>query len=104
MNAGNGRERTHERWEWERVHTRTLGMGESAHMLSVPSNVVCSFFYAGTASGPAVTPSNELTDQKRKNCEAVVEQIFALLESKTHARQIMTKNVRMLGRMNGLID
>ena len=62
--------------------------------------LVCSFFSVGTASGPAVTPSNELTDQKRKNCEAVVEQIFALLEAKTHARQIMTKNVRIIGWMD----
>ena len=47
----------------------------------------------GTASGPAVTRSNQLTDQKRRNCEAVVEQVFALLEAKTHTRQIMTKKV-----------
>ena len=74
-------------------------MRQSAH-LSLPFNLVCSFFSIGTASGPAVTPSNELTDQKRKNCEAVVEQIFALLEAKTHTRQIMTKNVRMMGWMD----
>ena len=73
------------------------GGAECTHVECALQIWCANFFYAGTSSGPAVTPSNELTDQKHKNCEAVVEQIFALLEAKTHARQIMTKNVRMLG-------
>jgi len=35
----------------------------------------------------------QLSDQKCRDCEAVVEQVFALLEAKTHTRQIMTKKV-----------
>ena len=46
-----------------------------------------------TASGPAVTPDNQLTNQKRADCETVAEAVFQLLENKTHARQIMTKQV-----------
>ena len=48
---------------------------------------------SGTASGPAVTRSNQLTDQKRDHCRAVVEQVFVLMEAKIHTRQIMTKKV-----------
>ncbi|XP_064384932.1 dihydroxy-acid dehydratase-like isoform X1 [Halichondria panicea] len=45
----------------------------------------------GTASGPAVTRDNEVTSQKREDCQRTVEQVFALLDSKTHTREIMTK-------------
>lgn len=45
----------------------------------------------GTASGPAVTRSNQLTDGKRQDCKAVVEQVFSLLASGIHTRQIMTR-------------
>ena len=48
----------------------------------------------GTASGPAVTRSNQLTDGKRQDCKAVVEQVFSLLASGIHTRQIMTREVR----------
>jgi len=48
----------------------------------------------GTASGPAVARSNQLSDQKcRDGDEAVVKQVFALLEAKIHTTQIMTKKV-----------
>ena len=47
----------------------------------------------GTASGPAVTRSNVLTDKKKAQCKAVVEQVFALLDAKLHTRQIMTRKV-----------
>ena len=47
----------------------------------------------GTASGPAVTRSNQLTDDKRRDCEAVVKQVFTLLESGIHTRKIMTREV-----------
>lgn len=46
-----------------------------------------------TASGPAVTPDNQLTSQKRSDCEAAAVTIFNLLEYKIHAKQIMTKEV-----------
>ena len=47
----------------------------------------------GTASGPAVTRDNKLTEQKRKDCELTVEHVFTLLENKLHTREIMTKKV-----------
>lgn len=47
-----------------------------------------------TASGPAVTPDNQLTIQKRADCETVTVAIFHLLEYKIHAKQIMTKEVK----------
>ena len=47
----------------------------------------------GTASGPAVTRDNKLTDKKKQQCKAVVDQIFALLDAKIHTRQIMTRKV-----------
>ena len=49
----------------------------------------------GTASGPAVTPDNQLTDQKKADCTAVTEAVFQLLENKTNSRQILTKQVYM---------
>ena len=49
----------------------------------------------GTASGPAVTRDNKLTQQKREDCVRTVEQVFTLLEIKLHTRQIMTKKVRV---------
>ncbi len=48
----------------------------------------------GTASGAAVTRGNQLTEKKKGQCVAVVEQAFALLESQIHTRDIMTKKVR----------
>lgn len=45
----------------------------------------------GTASAPAVTRSNELTNQKKEQCKTVVEHVFSLLELKTRTRDIMTK-------------
>ena len=47
----------------------------------------------GTASAPAVTRSNELTNQKKEQCKTVVEHVFSLLELKTRTRDIMTKEV-----------
>ena len=49
---------------------------------------------SGTASGPAVTRDNKLTDKKRQQCKAVVDQVFTLLEAKIHTRQIMTRKVQ----------
>ena len=47
-----------------------------------------------TASGPAVTTDNQLTNQKRADCGTVAELIFHLLEQKTQTRHIMTREVR----------
>jgi dihydroxy-acid dehydratase len=44
-----------------------------------------------TASGPAVTTDNQLTNQKRADCGTVAELIFHLLEQKTQTRHIMTR-------------
>lgn len=45
----------------------------------------------GTASGAAVTRGNKLTAKKKQQCVAVVEQVFALLETQIHTRSIMTR-------------
>jgi dihydroxy-acid dehydratase len=44
-----------------------------------------------TASGPAVTTDNQLTNQKRADCGTVAELIFHLLEQKTQTRHIITR-------------
>jgi dihydroxy-acid dehydratase len=46
-----------------------------------------------TASGPAVTTDNQLTNQKRADCGTVAELIFHLLEQKTQTRHIMTREL-----------
>ena len=56
-------------------------------------HLIKQLLITGTASGPAVTRSNQLTDKKRDQCKAVVDQVFALLEAKLHTRQIMTREV-----------
>ena len=80
----------------------------SKEVLNLKHFLISIILLLGTASGPAVTRSNKLTDQKRRDCEAVVEQVFALLEVKTHTRQIMTKKVsrrdHLLWYSNWLID
>ena len=53
---------------------------------------VC-YILSGTASSPAVTPENKVTSKKKEQCVAVVEQMFALLDCKTRARDIMTRKV-----------
>ena len=55
---------------------------------------VCVCVCVGTASGAAVTRSNQLTEKKKGQCVSVVEQAFALLESQIKTRDIMTKKVR----------
>ena len=94
------------------LHSKSLVFYTQPHVPSlrgtreVPNQFLNSIvmLLLGTASGPAVTRSNQLTDQKRRNCEAVVGQVFALLEAKTHTRQIMTNKVssgdRLIPRQN----
>lgn len=71
-----------------------LGMalpGESGHTLSYALHTLS--LCPGTASGAAVTRSNQLTDKKKEQCVAVVEQVFTLLETQLHTRDIMTRKV-----------
>ncbi len=58
---------------------------------------ISSLFSTGTASGPAVTRSNELTEKKREDCRRVVEHTFSLMEGQLHTRDIMTRKVRSGG-------
>ena len=73
-------------WEWH------CQVGKARH--SNCKSFSCFLLPLGTASGPAVTRDNEVTSQKREDCQRTVEQVFALLDSKTHTREIMTKKVR----------
>ena len=63
----------------------------------------CLIVPPGTASGPAVTRDNKLTEQKQKDCEHTVEQVFTLLESKLHTREIMTKKVSFVTYNNAIV-
>ena len=49
----------------------------------------------GTCSAPAVTRENVVTDKKKAQCVAVVDQLFNLLcmKEKITTRQIMTRKV-----------
>ena len=48
-----------------------------------------------TSSGPAVTTDNQLTHEKRSDCQKVTDAVFNLLEHKIQAKQIITKEVSM---------
>lgn len=70
-----------------------LGMAlPGIKQVSILSSLLISD-YLGTASGAAVTRDNQLTEKKRAQCVAVVEQVFALLETQIRTRDIMTKQV-----------
>ena len=49
-----------------------------------------------------MTRSNKLTDKKKAQCVAVVEQVFRLLESQIHTRDIMTREVSGSGAMRAI--
>ena len=57
------------------------------------SYLLTSSLITGTASGAAVTYDNKLTAKKKEQCVAVVEQVFALLDSRIRTRDIMTRKV-----------
>eukprot|EP01097_Dermamoeba_algensis_P009334 TRINITY_DN6550_c0_g1_i1.p1 TRINITY_DN6550_c0_g1~~TRINITY_DN6550_c0_g1_i1.p1 ORF type:complete len:549 (-),score=120.35 TRINITY_DN6550_c0_g1_i1:72-1718(-) len=46
----------------------------------------------GTCSHPAVDEWNSISEQKRKDCKAVVSAVFNLMEKNIHARDIITFN------------
>ena len=55
-----------------------------------------SVLFSGTCSAPAVTRENVVTDKKKAQCVAVVDQLFKLLgmKEKITTRQIMTRKVK----------
>lgn len=45
----------------------------------------------GTASHPAVTPENDVTDQKKQDCKDTVTALFSMLKQGIKARDIITR-------------
>ena len=63
------------------------------HTLTQTNCVLHVIICIGSASGPAVDTDNVVTAKKKEECTKVVDSVFQLLEKRTTAKQILTKEV-----------